>query len=850
MSFDPPKQFDSLVGEVYGNVLDLTDNYTYVAKLYMIPPVCSAAVSSGVSESGAAARTETGISGAASGKGGYMNNATNAPPSETIVLAQTGVTGAQIDNIEITQQMGPGNTIAVSKVNFEIIQPGAANFLDQIMASKAAIGAPVFAPDVPIFLEIVFKGYTADMSDLDTGGVPVVIAGPYRYRLELATVSFEINETGSTYSFECVPSQMVAYSDTMFRMPKTFTTSGGTITDHIDGPDGLIRHLKDYQENNNSASAVKDEIIIDLSGISAGAKYGLQNLKIDTNVDAEEINRLMNDELTGKTADEYKEILKAKSKDEGALDIVVEKDRITVREGTTMERYITTLLAMNKDFFQKLTRKVNPEDNSNTEVDREQAFVNWFKVNAEVETIDYDVLRNKYARRIYFKPLIYNTSKATVCQLSTENANLTEQEVRARLSAMNIKKSYHYIFTGQNDQIYSCQIKHTNSIDLLLPPAGGATGDVSVVTPTAFRSIASTNADLTNTTLARAAAKASSAEQVSAIIGSALQTQGGRESITETAKWLGLSDNSIKEILENKNSATAQAFSAFLSEQRNAEIVAEQLDQQKKNTSSDNISNSDGTAYKPTPSGYIYAADIVSSFVSGGGYGQEAERLRLSSQLASAIRTAETESSRETTSTVSGASSGLSGVLAKWFPKIFDGNGNPGDALSPSLQNTQTTNETADATYNAKSIRNNVFGFVMQQHGASKFMNQLDLEIKGDPWYLGNPDLNGRTTPDQPGAEYLVDSTERNVEFSGDENHVMFELRTPGLFDFDTTDEDNNTGYWSQEGVSYFISGVYMIRTVVHNFRDGIFSQNLMLIKNDTLRTSVLERRPFNSTAE
>ena len=40
---------------------------------------------------------------------------------------------------------------------------------------------------------------------------------------------------------------------------------------------------------------------------------------------AEEINRIMNPELEGKTEDEYEDILKQFAKDEGGSDIVVEE---------------------------------------------------------------------------------------------------------------------------------------------------------------------------------------------------------------------------------------------------------------------------------------------------------------------------------------------------------------------------------------------------------------------------------------------------------------------------------------------------------------------------------------------
>ena len=83
-------------------------------------------------------------------------------------------------------------------VNFDIIQPGAADFMDQIIAAKAALGDEILSNDVPLFLEIVFKGYMNDTEWEDLGGQAALIAGPYRMRLarpfrNIYTYSFSMN---------------------------------------------------------------------------------------------------------------------------------------------------------------------------------------------------------------------------------------------------------------------------------------------------------------------------------------------------------------------------------------------------------------------------------------------------------------------------------------------------------------------------------------------------------------------------------------------------------------------------------------------------------------------------------
>ena len=71
-----PKVKDVYLNRVFGNILDEAVNTSYNLKLYMIKD-----------------RTSDG--------GGYVNGAKAAKPIETVVIAQTGVTGVQMDGLTL-----------------------------------------------------------------------------------------------------------------------------------------------------------------------------------------------------------------------------------------------------------------------------------------------------------------------------------------------------------------------------------------------------------------------------------------------------------------------------------------------------------------------------------------------------------------------------------------------------------------------------------------------------------------------------------------------------------------------------------------------------------------------------
>lgn len=804
------KQYEPfLKREVLGNVLDQIDNYQYNLKLYMIPPVTAPSGEQDVTSPEGPADERADIpQTSSSGQGGYLHDYYTASPNQTVVLAQTGVTGTQIDNLEITAAVGPGNAMEVSTVNFDIIQPGAADFMDQIIAAKAFTGDEILTNDVPLFLEILFFGYGADPDDEDSGGQAAIVSGPHRMRLKIRTVSLEITEEGSVYAFECVNIDASSYVDTMFRMPKKLESIGTTIEEHIED---LVKKINEHNRENNNDYQIQDEIAIDYSGLISGP-YGLEDSSLTTSNDvrAEEINRIMNPELEGKTEDEYEDILEASAKDEGTLDIVVDENRVTVRENVTIERYIATLLSMNDEFFAYAHRSAKGDDPANSDVRKDQAFIRWFKINASLKYLAFDRKRNVYAKRVIYKPVIYQTAKNTVQAKPTENCELAVEDIQTRADQIPIKKAYHYLFTGLNDQILSTRIEYKAGVAILTAPAGGVSGDFSTVMSKTLTNSAAPNDDLTNNDLATAAIKTANEENQDSALNS-LFNQSGQErenDIRTLGNLLGLSSAEVQDAVDNRSGQNAQAIKEALKNRAAAQALQNAQVASSKQTTSDSYKNVDKTGYQPQLSGYTYSADII---------GSVSDRLDQAAGLAAGQQIA-------------------SAVQAK------DPNEDAGGTVE-AVQSRNIPNAAEDGTYDG-TPRNTIFGYLMQQHGASEFLVTLDLEIKGDPWYLGPPTPN-KSNPEKPGAEEVADqSADDGMRLKGDDEYVLFDLQTPRRYDFDVADEDNNSGYWSKMGTAYFITGIYFVKKVTSIFSGGLFTQELNLIKQTALDLKKVEKRP------
>ena len=833
-----PKMYDPLKGTVYGNILDKFDNIGYNAKLYMIPPVIDESAMFAMAragdknfQSGLDARSNTSGGAGSSQQGGFMNNWYIAPPNQTVVLAQTGVTGNQIDNIQITSVIGPGGAFNTSTVTFDITQPGAANFIDQIIATKAAVGAEPFANDVPLFLEIVFKGYEQNLNDdgQDQLGNATTIAGPFRYRLTLATIDLEIDEKGSTYAIECVSEDGLAFRDQHFKLPATFTSTGKTIEEFTEN---LTTHLQDYAEEHHTEYSIRDEIEFDLSGLigkrtdaSGNEDKGLfiddQNLSSNMDTRAEDINRIMNPELLNATPEEYEDILEENDKDEGGLDILVEEDRITFREGVTIENYFATILSMSPEFFSGLVRTDNADDpESEPELDRGRSFVRWFKINADIEYLGYDHNRNQYAKKITYRPVIYRTDGSQIQARANENVQLGKDEVQQRFDGMSIFKAYHYMYTGRNDQIRQCRIAYNCGHALLTAPAGGATGDFSTTQGSSMSTRAGINDDTTGQDQAQGQKNVEAAKNADALI-----NKGSNDEIRNLGQTLGLTADEIAQAQSDRNSQSAQLLKTVLADQSVQDSIRAQNSARQRVVPSSNQTMLDGGEYQPLVSGYLYSADVLDAE-------NVDENLAASLTLNNArqriaeIRKNAKEGNKDKTDEVAEKT----------------------DQLEPAVQQIHVTNPAEAATFDG-SPRNNIFGYIMQQHGASDFLVKLNMEIKGDPFYLGPPNSGYKEIRSTIESDSEITNPDYAV-YDKDENYVMFEMQTPRLFDFDTTREDNNTGYWEPAGTSYFISGVYRMIQVVNNFSGGDFYQELDLNKLTPIKISMLEHTPPEVTTE
>ena len=122
------------------------------------------------------------------------------------------------------------------------------------------------------------------------------------------------------------------------------------------------------------------------------------------------------------------------------------------------------------------------------------------------------------------------------------------------------------------------------------------------------------------------------------------------------------------------------------------------------------------------------------------------------------------------------------------------------------------------------------------------------MEIRGDPWWLGKQPQPAGLDKNPSGM-----ATKNSVDEPSDSDHhittdldnfFLFSLNSPRFFDPNILDEDDNTGLWITEGdgTSYFLSGIYRVKTATHKFNNGKYLIDVTSVKETAINLQSLDR--------
>ena len=397
-----------------------------------------------------------------------------------------------IDNFKMASVVAPspatGNTNAIN-FEFDVLEPYSMGLLLQSMqAASLKAGYPDYLM-APFLLRLDFKGY-------DERGRIIKSLKPKNFIMKFKKVEFTVSEGGSKYSIQAYPYNHQGFADTVDMLwqdisiapqPDTEATVFSILGD-TDNPKSLVRTLNDNEQKlvNQGRYKIKDEYEIqfpertyDFVGISTTEEaselsfnpYGPPNRRsVGGSKSAGSGLVEAGKNPIGESTFDY-------SPKKGGNFAFRKEDDVFDKETGRIERGKLTINPKERvfNFSQKMkltdiiTQTILSSEQSAKAVNGElpltaEGYVNWFRIDVQIEFLDYDDSVGDYAKKYTYRVVPY-LAHASVF------GNSTAKPPGQKEITKQIVKEYNYIYTGQNADVIDFDIKINNLFYTGINPA-------------------------------------------------------------------------------------------------------------------------------------------------------------------------------------------------------------------------------------------------------------------------------------------------------------------------------------------------------------------------------------------
>lgn len=372
-----------------------------------------------------------------------------------------------------------GNMNAI-KFSFDIIEPQSMGLLLQSMQNSAVkAGYLSYLDNTPYVLRMDIQGF-------DELGVAISSIKPKFFVMKLASMKFTVTEAGSNYKVEAIPYNHQAFSDAINVTYNDLKIAGdtkgrGIVAEVLStSPDGLTAVLNRNEEKllKDKKISEKDQYAIQFpktsyEWYSSGGKKEKRNTATVA-VDEENEGDI---ELLGSTAITqvdpanlpmnaigdsslgFDQLRGGANIFKRAGDSIDEKTGLVKREGMTID---PKQRAFQFGQGQSLTAMMNQvilsskyAFNAINEKPTDAGYIKWFKLDAQVELLEYDALVGDYAKKITYRVVPYFIHQSIF-------SNASAAPVGYHQLMKSVAKEYNYIYTGQNTDVLRFDIEINN----------------------------------------------------------------------------------------------------------------------------------------------------------------------------------------------------------------------------------------------------------------------------------------------------------------------------------------------------------------------------------------------------
>lgn len=380
-----------------------------------------------------------------------------------------------IMNTVVAPNQATGNSSAV-KFEFEVYEPYSMGlFLQSLQLAALNSGYPNYLSNTPYVLKLDFLGFD------DTGKMFKGVKSKY-YTLRLNKVSFAVNESGSTYKILASPFNHLGFSTLTNQLFKDVAITGNTVSELlVAGERSLCAALNDHE-----LQSVKDkkkefpdifevqfpETQDQLLTTSTVATSNTATVKPDAapkpvvgsnNVSSTDTNRASaeyGNNLIGQSDMGFDQASGGNYVFKKEGDIVDEKTGKIKRDQMTVDPKLRTfqftqgqsITAVISQIVISCKRVVDTIRNVKLD---ETGSLEWFKVDVQVQLLQFDKTRGDYQKKIIYRVVPFKTHISVFASPTSAPPGYAELEKK-------VAKKYSYIYTGQNNDVLTFKIQINN----------------------------------------------------------------------------------------------------------------------------------------------------------------------------------------------------------------------------------------------------------------------------------------------------------------------------------------------------------------------------------------------------
>jgi hypothetical protein len=370
-----------------------------------------------------------------------------------------------VNNFVMTSVIAPnqktGNSNAI-KFTFDIFEPYSMGlFLQSLQNAALKAGYASYLDNTPYLLKLDFQGYKDD-------GTPVKLKVSKYFTCKLLSVKFDVNESGSSYKIEAIPFNHQAMGKVTNTIYKDISLVGGSVLELLaTGESSLSAFLNKEQKGNvdGGKQQTKQNEYVFIFPKDAHDSFGLEAEPTASDGGAtvtpfeyipvrvvsppSATTNFGNNEIgdsdmgfeanSGGTYPMQKES-EVYNEETGKIDktkiqISPNKREFKFTQGQSITHIITQIIISSR-FGKETFNNISKVDGT----------IAWFKIDVQVQLLDYDTVAKDFAKKIIFRIVPYRVHYSFFMNPTSAPGGYPGLEKK-------IAKRYDYIYTGQNNNI-------------------------------------------------------------------------------------------------------------------------------------------------------------------------------------------------------------------------------------------------------------------------------------------------------------------------------------------------------------------------------------------------------------